>query len=266
MTQRSNRRTLAVLAIAAVLIITVIVVVAFRWHSGTEPTMPSAPVTTPATSAAPTYEPTDQYGSPEPALPRGAAVAGAGGTTTGPAGLPLGYSHDETGAVNAATNYLTWMSSLKITDKKLADSLATATAADAATQQALVESFDTLRPGLKKMAASTPQPARGAYAIADYSTDHAVVYVWYPVVTDTSGQAKNWWGIDAVALVWTDDDWKLDGALITKTGAAAVDPSDPTGDPSAEEKHSILSRTPADPGEITDTPDQSWFEYENAPH
>ena len=28
---------------------------------------------------------------------------------TGPAGLPLGYDHTETGAVEAATNYLTWM-------------------------------------------------------------------------------------------------------------------------------------------------------------
>ena len=34
---------------------------------------------------------------------------------------------------------------------------------------------------------------------------------------------------------------------------------------SAEEKHSILRRTPADPGDITDSADQTWFEYANAP-
>ena len=38
---------------------------------------------------------------------------------TGPAGLPLGYAHDQTGAVNAATNYLMWMNSLKIVDKNV---------------------------------------------------------------------------------------------------------------------------------------------------
>ena len=67
-------------------------------------------------------------------------------------------------------------------------------------------------------------------------------------------------------LVWVDGDWKLDGGLIAKVGGAAVDPVDPAGNPSAEEKHSILRRTPADPGEITDSADQSWFEYANAPH
>ena len=262
MTNRNTR--VAIIITVAVLVIVGVVVGALLLNRTPPPVEPS-PVPASDTPS-PSYEPTDQYGSPEPGLPRGQATAGGGGTTTGPADLPLGYSHDETGAVNAATNYLMWMNSLRITDKKTADQLAAATAADSATQQAMVESFDTLRSGMQKMSMSSPEPARGAYAIADSSNDRALVYVWYPVVTDTSGEIEDWWGIDAVTLVWSNGDWKLKDALITRTGVAAVDPADPSGNPTAEEKHSILSRTPADPGEITDTADQSWFEYSNAPH
>ena len=67
---------------------------------------------------------------------------------TGPAGLPLGYDHTETGAVEAATNYLTWMNSLRIKDKTTADAMAEATAADEKTRNAMIESFDQLRTGL----------------------------------------------------------------------------------------------------------------------
>ena len=66
---------------------------------------------------------------------------------TGPAGLPLGYDHTETGAVQAATSYLTWMNSIRIKDKAAADSMAEATAADPATRAAMIESFDALRTG-----------------------------------------------------------------------------------------------------------------------
>ena len=263
MTNRTTR--VAIIITVAVLVIVGIVVGVRYLHRGT-PSVEPSPVPV-SDSPVPSYEPTDQYGSPEPGLPRGQAIAGGGGTTTGPAGMPLGYGHDETGAVNAATNYLMWMNSLRITDKKTADQLAAATAADSATRQAMIESFDAVRPGMSDMSSDQPEPARGAYAIADYSPDSALIYIWSPeVTTDKSGQTDHLWGIEAVRVVWSQDDWKLDGGLIMKSGGAAVDPADPAGDPTAEEKHSILSRTPADPGEITDTADQSWFEYSNAPH
>lgn len=271
MTNRSTKRAVVV---AAVLLAVIAVGVGFfalgRSTVGTPPTASptsSDPLVTPSGSPAPTYEPTDQYGSPEPGLPQGDVVAGDGGSRIGPGGLPLGYSHDRVGAVSAATNYLIWMNSLKIADKDTADGMATAAAADPATQKALVKSFDLLRSGMQDMAVDQPEPARGAYAVASYSASRALVYVWAPeVMTDGSGETEHLWAIDAVPLVWSAGDWKLDGALIAKTGAAAVDPADPTGNPTAAEKHSILRRTAADPGEITDTAEQSWFEYANAPH
>lgn len=269
MTPRSTRRAIIIAVVVLVAGIALGAYLLGRATTGTPPTGSPTPTGTAAASASPSasYEPTDENGSPEPGLPRGQAAAGAGGVMTGPAGLPLGYSHDQTGAVNAATNYLMWMNSLKITDKKLADQMAGATAADDATQQALIESFDAIRPGMTELTADQPEPARGAYAVADYSADQALIYVWSPeVITDAAGQTQDFWGIAGIQVVWTNGDWKVSGALITLVGAAAVDPADPAGNPTSQEKHSILSRTPADPGEITDSADQSWFEYANAPH
>ena len=215
--------------------------------------------------APPTCPPTG-YGSPEPGLQTGPAVAGEGGQKSGPAGLPLGYTHDETGAVNAATNYLMWMNSLKITDKTTADAMATATAADESTRTALIASFDDLRTGMTDLTVDQPQPARGAYAVSKYSQNSALIYIWGPeVITNTADETQHLWAIDAIKLVWAEGDWKLDGGLAAKIGGAAVYPLDPAGNPSAEEKHSILRRTPADPGDITDSADQTWFEYANAP-
>ena len=266
----TNRTRRIIIITIAVIVVAGIAVGGYLYGRSTtatpDPTLtPAGPATTQASiSPSASYEPTDEYGSPEPALPRGQAEAGAGGTTTGPGGLPLSYSHDQTGAVNAATNYLIWMNSLKITDKKLADEMAAATAADDATKQALIETFDTMRAGADTMTMNEPEPARGAYAVASHASDRAVIYVWYPAVIETANEVDHYWAIDAVTLVWSNGDWKLAGSLITKTGLAAVEPADPAGNPMAEEKHSILSRTPADPGEITDSADQSWFEYANA--
>jgi hypothetical protein len=168
--------------------------------------------------------------------------------------------------VNAATNYLIWMNSLKIADKATADAMAASAAADDATREALIDSFDGVRSGLGDLTKDEPEPARGAYAIAKYSQNSALVYIWAPEVTsDAAGQTDHLWAIDAIKLVWANGDWKLDGGLIARTGGAAVDPVDPAGNPSAEEKHSILRRPPADPGVITDSADQIWFEYANAP-
>ena len=126
------------------------------------------------------------------------------------------------------------MNSIKIANKDIADDMAQMAAADGATRTALIESFDMLRSGLESLTADHPEPARGAYAIADYSERRALIYIWAPEVTaDTAGQTDHLWAIDAIELVWSSGDWKLNKALIVKTGGAAVDPSDPAGNPTA---------------------------------
>ncbi|WP_344802589.1 hypothetical protein [Microlunatus ginsengisoli] len=183
---------------------------------------------------------------------------------TGPAGLPLGYDHTQTGAVQAATNYLTWMNSIRIKDKNTADAMATATAADHKTRAAMIESFDLLRTGLDNVSDAQTEPTRGAYAVQHYDGASASIYVWAPYVFTQSGHASQLWSIFEIRLDWVDGDWKLTKALVSRIGGTAVDPADPTGNPSSAEKQSILSRTPADPGEITDSAEQEWLEYANA--
>ena len=266
---RTPRRTAAIAVVVVVLLVIVGVVAYLAGRAGQNvapSTPPTASATAPSGPTSPRYTPTTDEGSPQAGLARGVVSAGQGGTTAGPSNLPLGYPQDENGAVAAATNYLIWMNSIKITDKEQADAMADTAAADASTRSALVQSFDELRTGMESLKADQPEPARGAYAIANYAAGRATIYIWAPeVTTDTDNVTDHLWGVDSVRLVWASGDWKLDGALIAQTGGAAVDPTNPAGNPTAAEKASILSRTPADPGEITDTASQTWTEYANAP-
>lgn len=267
---RNPRRTIAIV-VALVVVLAIVGVVAYLGgrsqsasnppRSSTQPTTSRPTTSNPAVSASASSSET----SPEPGLRRGSATAGSGGRTTGPDGLPLGFPHTPSGAATAATNYLMWLNSIRITDKAKADAMAQAAAADAAARTALIHSCDETRSGMKGLTADQLQPTRGAYAVRSYSSTDATVYVWAPeVTTETDGTTTQLWAIDAVHVVWSSGDWKLDGELIAKTGGAAVDPADPAGNPTSAEKRSILARVPADPGDITDSADQTWFEYANA--
>ncbi|QGN34478.1 hypothetical protein [Microlunatus sp. Gsoil 973] len=261
---RSPRRTITITA-GIVVVLALIAVIAYLAGRSTNATPPPPPAHT--TGSDPVSSPSQTAGSSEPGLAVGRAYAGTGGSSKGPAGLPLGYDHNKAGAATAATNYLMWLNSIRITDKSTADAMATSAAADAATRTALIHSSDETRSGMDDLKADQLEPARGAYAVAHYSDDQATIYIWAPeVTTDRSGTTDQLWAIDAVQVVWASGDWKLDHQLMAQTGGAAVDPADPAGNPSAAEKRSILSRIPADAGEITDTADQTWFEYANAAH
>lgn len=259
----SNRRRTITIVASVVVVLALLGVVAYlagRSESAGRPpgnargTTRSKPAPSPSRS-------TDSSG---PGLGRGRALAGEGGRSKGPGGLPLDYDHTQAGAATAATNYLMWLNSIRIIDKSTSDAMATAAAADVATRAALVQSLDETRSGMDELTADQLQPARGAYAVAHYSSDQATIYIWAPeVATDKDGTTNQLWTIDSVQVVWSSGDWKLDHQLIAQTGGAAVDPADPAGSPTAAEKRSILSRIPADPGRITDSADQAWFEYAN---
>lgn len=155
------------------------------------------------------------------------------------------------------------MTSLRIKDKATADAMADAAAADPATRAAMIAPFDALRTGLGDATEAHTDPTRGAYAVPRYEGTGSSVYVWAPFAITDSGDPTTAWGICEIRLVWKAD-WKLAGTLISRVGGAAVEPADPTGNPTPAEKRDIPGRTPADPGE-TDSAEQEWFECQRGP-
>ena len=146
-----SRTQKILLVVVALLAVAVIATVSYRLGQDTTSTSPSPTgvlTTTPSGSSPSPAPGSPSTGSSTSGLPQGPARAGEGGRMTGPAGLPLGYDHTETGAVEAATNYLTWMNSLRIKDKNTADAMATATAADDNTLYSMNSTFDYIRTGL----------------------------------------------------------------------------------------------------------------------
>src|SRR4051794_18128115 len=101
----NNRRTatIVVLVLFAILVAAAVAYLAGRSRGAGPPTSAGgSAITTPSTSEAPapTYSPTDQFGSPEPGLARGDVPSGEGGAQAGPEGMPLGYPHTPSGAVS----------------------------------------------------------------------------------------------------------------------------------------------------------------------
>src|SRR4051794_29365764 len=210
MPHRSPTRKIFVAVLAALIAVVVIAAVFYRLgHDASNPTAPATgdSSTTPSGSSPSPAPGSPSTGSSQPGLPQGPVRAGEGGHMTGPAGLPLGYDHTDTGAVQAATNYLAWMNSLRIKDKTAADAMARASAADETTQAAMIESFDLLRTGLEDVTVAQSEPARGAYAVAGYEPSTASIYIWAPDITTDSGETTTVWAISEVRLKWVDVDW-----------------------------------------------------------
>ena len=128
----------------------------------------------------------------------------------------------------------------------------------------MIESFDELRTGLEDVTDAETEPARGAYAVAEYELVRRPIYVWAPTSSPTPVKPTHLWGISEIRLVWRRTTGSSTGHLSAGSAAAAVDPPTRRATRAPSEKQSILSRTPADPGEITDSAEQEWFEYANA--
>ena len=82
--------------------------------------------------------------------------------------------------------------------------MAKATAADEKTRNAMIESFDHLRTGLDDVSEAQTEPARGAYAVADYDAVRVRPSTSgrRTSLTDAADETTTAWGISEIRLVW----------------------------------------------------------------
>jgi hypothetical protein len=206
----------------------------------------------PATSAPAAAE------TPAPSVtapPGTAAAAGeAAATRVGPrefeAGVGVGYARSQAGAVAAAANYTSVLSSDLILDtKRRRAAIATLAAPEAKAR--LQKSFDqavvSLRQGLGVTEAADDgtqvllRATPVGWRVEDYSDRAAKVAIWVTSVGGSIGgkvpaPIREGWGTTTVTLVWAGGDWKQVESTTTDGPVPIADVAPPTAAPELVDK------------------------------
>jgi hypothetical protein len=204
----------------------------------------AAPATT---AAAATATP-----APTVAATPGTAAAPAAATATkgvGPRrienGVKVGYAHSREGAIAAAANYTTALSSDLILDparrKAAIDTLA-APEAKARLQKTFDQAVASLRSGLGVTGAASDAQVllRGTpvgWRVEEYSDRAAKVAIWVTSVggsiggTDGPVPIREGWGTTTVELRWAGGDWKQVDSTTTDGPVPIADVAPPTAAP-----------------------------------
>ncbi len=147
--------------------------------------------------------------------------ASAAGPARSANGVPIGYARSRAGAVLAATNFVSVLSSPAMLDdaqraaaiRQMATSafaprLLTQTAA--ANRQLAAGPLGT---GLRQGDATVFQGAQLGYRLVDFSGERATVSVWTVAIIGNTGAVapQVGWQTNTFELVWQDGDWRLDG-------------------------------------------------------
>ncbi len=233
---RSAWRSPKVVALA----VTIALVAGFAYYLGTRnTTTPNNPVGSGAGTIAP-----PPSGSPgtNAGLPRGEARAGAGGRQK-IYDMPVGYTRNQVGAVEAATNYTTaqlsnaglvTQSRHEMDDYMFSQDAARKGVSDEDQSQrnrrnGINDAGQAIDP---KTGEVNPQlavyyncyPVYGAYNVLAYSNTNAKVRVWAPCILgvasdDDTSQLRVGWMLNTVDITWERDDWRVKNQK-TLTGAA----------------------------------------------
>ena len=171
----------------------------------------------------------DQGGKPE-STPRGPSI-GATGPTTEENGVPVGYARTEEGAVAAATNFNLLAGNDELLDRDSMVAAMQTMAAPAwkteAARQA-TSGYDYIVDTYGSNADVSTAVVR--YQVVDYASDEASVRLW--TVSLASGskrpQVEEVWAVVTIDLIWTENDWRVDG-IESSVGPAPVDL--PSGQP-----------------------------------
>jgi hypothetical protein len=209
-----------------------------RW-TGATPQAPATPsgqagtrTTTPAASA--------------PATPAARAAEASGeqvwsGRLEG-GFVPVGWAHSQAGAVAAATNYTTVLSSEALFDpakRRLAVEAIAAPEARARLQRDLDATAKTISAALTRGAkAAELDPAKVIfqtipvrYRVELYDGARARVAIWTTGVggyDDSSLTVQEAWGVTTVELKWIDKDWKETSATVQDGPVPVADDAPPT--------------------------------------
>lgn len=142
------------------------------------------------------------------------------GPTATEAGMPVGFSGDQDGAVAAATAYTVVLGGPLLFDDGLSDALAVAATEDARAD--LEEQFTQGAQLLTERLNLDNAEVVAKTAPAGYRIDHfeeggeATVSVWAAgLMIAGNAPIPPGWTTTTVELVWADGDWKLDGLTST---------------------------------------------------
>jgi hypothetical protein len=224
----------------------------------------AAPATTaPAATATPSPTVAAGQGTAADAPAVAAATATKG---VGPRrienGVKVGYAHSREGAIAAAANYTTALSSDLILDparrKAAIDTLA-APEAKARLQKTFDQAVASLRSGLGVTgAASDAQVLLRAtpvgWRVEEYSDRAATVAIWVTSVggsiggTDGPVPIREGWGTTTVELRWAGGDWKQVASTTTDGPVPIADVAPPTAAPELVSKASEFKEFTYAPG------------------
>jgi hypothetical protein len=202
----------------------------------------AAPATTAAAAATPNPTVAATPGTAATA-PAEAAATSRVGPRRVEAGVGVGYTRSEQGAVAAAANYTRALSSSLILDearrRAAIDALA-APGARARLQKTFDQAVASLRAGFGATGAAGERAQvllRGTpvgWRVEAYDKDRATVAIWVTSVagslggTDGPVPVREGWGTTTVKLRWADDDWKQVDSMTTDGPVPIADVAPPT--------------------------------------
>ena len=202
------------------------------------------PADAPATSAAAaTDETAPRVAATTPQAQAGPAAASRVGPREVVSGVPVGYQHSEQGAVAAAANYATVLSSTLILDQPRRRAAIEALAAPETLgrqQRAFDQAVASLRKGLGVTDGSALdgtvllRAVPVGWRLKEYTGDRATVAIWVTSVLGALGTppdgvpVREAWGTTTVKLRWVDGDWKQLQTTTTDGPVPIADTATPT--------------------------------------
>lgn len=140
------------------------------------------------------------------------------------AGVPVGYTHDGSGAIAAATNYDVAIGGKQTLDPNTRGPIIAAIVAKSSQSgyaAMYVENAKNILPALGgSLTGAVFQENPIMYHLDSYAPNHAVVSIWQMSVIASPAMSipRELWGVDQLVVVWENGDWKLSAGTTLPNG------------------------------------------------